>query len=86
MEYFTNEVRKVRENFQRLDAYFFSNQYLAVPWPTLGHSRGGSLPNLMLITVIVQFQLEGHQEPCNEVGPQRLVEHLVGFKPGTFRF
>ena len=31
MEYFTNEVRKVRENFQKLDAHFFSNQYLAVP-------------------------------------------------------
>ena len=30
---------------------FFFNCYLAVPRPTLGHSRGDSLTNPMLITV-----------------------------------
>ena len=69
-----------------MDAYFFYNQYLAIPWSTLGHSQGGSLPNLMLIIVIVQFQPKGHQEPFNEVGSQSLVELLVGFKLETFQF
>ena len=28
----------------------FFNNYLAAPWPALGHSQGDSLANLMLIT------------------------------------
>ena len=36
-------------------------------WLTLGHSRGNSLTNPMLITAFVQFQLEGHPEPRGEV-------------------
>ena len=40
----------------------------------------------MLITVFVQVQPKGHQEPQNEVGSPSLAEHLVGFELGTFRF
>ena len=58
--------------------------YLAVPWPTLGHSQGDSLNNPMLITVFVQVRPEGHWEPCNEVGSLSPAEHLAGFEPGTF--
>ena len=47
---------------------FFFNCYLAVPGRTLGHSRGDSLTNPMLITAFVQFRPEGHREPRNEVG------------------
>ena len=34
----------------RFQTTFFFNCYLAFPWPTLGHSRGDSLTNPMLIT------------------------------------
>ena len=39
----------------------------------------------MLITVFVQFRLEGHREPSNEVGSLSPAERLVGFEPGIFR-
>ena len=32
--------------------FFFFNCYLGVPRPTLGHSQGDSLTNLMLITAV----------------------------------
>ena len=64
----------------------FFNCYLAVPGPTLGHSWGDSLTNLMLITVSVLFWPEGHQEPFNQVGSLSPVECLVEFWPGTFQF
>ena len=58
---------------------FFFKLLLAVPWPTLGHSQGGTLTNPMLITAFVQVQPEGHQEPRNEVGSLGPVEHLAGY-------
>ena len=55
--------------------------------PTLGHSRGDSLTNPMLITAFfVHIRPEGHREPRNEVGSLSPAERLVGFEPGTFRF
>ena len=66
--------------------WYFLNCYLAAPLPTLGHYRGGSLTQLMLITCVLHTLPEGHQEPCNKVGSIRLAEHLVGFEPGTFWF
>ena len=42
--------------------------YLVIPQSTLGHSRGDSLTNLMLITEFAQFRLKGHPEHCNEIG------------------
>ena len=71
--------------FQSFLLLFF-NCYLAVPWPTLGHSQGHSLTNLMLITAFVHIQPEGHWEPRNEVGSLSPVKHLAGFEPGTFQF
>ena len=65
---------------------FFLNCYLAVPRPTLGHSPGDSLTNLMLITTYVRIRPEGHREPRNEVESLSPAEHLAGFEPGTFRF
>ena len=47
---------------------FFSNCCLAVPQPTLDHSQGDSLTNLMLITAFVHVQPKGHWEPHNKVG------------------
>ena len=66
--------------------YFFFNCYLAVPQPTLGHFRGDSLPNPMLITALLLIQPEGHREPRSEVGSLSPAKRLVGFEPGTFRF
>ena len=43
----------------------FFQHYLAVPWPTLGHSRGDILTNPNLITAFVKFRPEVHREPCN---------------------
>ena len=60
--------------------------YLATPWPTLGHYRGGSLTHLMLITCVLHIWPKGHQEPCNKIESLSLVEHLVGFELGTFQF
>ena len=40
---------------------------MSVPWPTLGHSRGGSLSNPMLTTAYVHIRPEGHREPRNFV-------------------
>ena len=65
---------------------FFFNCYLAVPWPTLGHSQGDSLTNRMLITVFVHIRPEGHWEPHNEVGSLSPAECLGGFELGTFWF
>ena len=39
----------------------------------------------MLITVFVQFWLEGLRELHFEVGSLYPAEHLVKFEPGTFR-
>ena len=47
---------------------FFSNCCLAVPQPTLDHSQGDSLTNLMLVTAFVHVQPKGHWEPHNKVG------------------
>ena len=63
----------------------FFNIYLAVPSPS-GHSRGDSLNYPVLITAFVQFRLEGHRKPSNEVESLSLVECLVGFELGTFQF
>ena len=35
---------------------------------------------------VIHFRLEGHREPCNELGPLSLVEHLVAFELVTFQF
>ena len=65
---------------------FFFNRYLAVPRPTLGHSQGGSLTNLMVNTAFVHVRPEGHREHRNEVGSLSPAERLAGFESGTFRF
>lgn len=59
--------------------------YLAAPRPTLGIIKG-TASLTMLITTFLQFRLEGHQEPCNEVGSLCQTKHLVGFEPATFEF
>ena len=46
--------------------FFFLNCCLAASRPTLGHSQGNSLTNLMLITVFYLCWPKGHQEPRNE--------------------
>ena len=38
------------------------------------------------LTFTYLFQPEGRQEPCNEVGSQSPVKHLVGFEPVSFQF
>ena len=35
---------------------------------------------------VIQFQPEGHREPCNKLGFLSLVKCLVDFEPGTFQF
>ena len=56
----------------------FFNFYLAAPRPTLGHSQGDSLTNLMLIiTAFCLFRPEGHQEPPNEIESLSLAERLA---------
>ena len=64
--------------------FFFFNCYLAVPRPTLGHSQGDSLTNLMLITAFVHIRPESQREPRNEVGSLSPAERLAGFEPRTF--
>ena len=64
---------------------FFLNCILAVLRPTLGHYRGATLTHSMLISFL-HIRLQGHQERRNEFGSLSLAEHLVRFKPGTFRF
>ena len=41
---------------------------MPAPQPTLSHYQEDSLTHLSVNHCICQFQLEGHQEPCNEVG------------------
>ena len=72
---------------QCLLVLFFLSCYLAAPRPTLGHSRGDSLTNPMLITAFfIHIRPEGHRGPRNKVGSLSPAERLVGFEPGTFRF
>ena len=71
-----------QESFDGMSWFFacfsFFFNYLAVPRPTLCHSQGDSLTNLMLITVFVHNQPEGHQEPHNKVGFLSPAEGLAG--------
>ena len=69
-----------------LHRIYFFNFYLTVPLPTLSHSHGDSLTDLMLITAFVRVWPEGDRELPNEVGSLSPAERLVGFEPGTFRF
>ena len=62
---------------------FLFNSYLAAPRPTLGHYRGDSLTNPMIITAFLHVRSEGHREPRSEVGSLSSAERLVGFEPGT---
>ena len=62
---------------------FFCNCYLAVPLPTLGHSRGDSLTKPMLIT---SFSTSSSPRSPGASGSLSPAEYLVGFEPGTFRF
>ena len=68
----------------------FFNCYLAAPWQTLGHYRGGSLTHPMSITTFLHiFNLEVtimREEPSNEVGSLSPIEHLMGFEPWAFQF
>ena len=73
-------------NLLKIIFKYFFNYYLAVPWPTMDHSQGDSLTNLMLITWIYWFWPKGHREPCNKVGSLSPAECLMGFKPETFWF
>ena len=66
--------------------FFLFNCHLAVPRPTLGHSQGDSLTNLMSITAFLQVRPEGHREPRNEAGYLSPPEGPVGFEPRTFWF
>ena len=40
----------------------------------------------MLITAFYLFRQKGQQETRNKVVPLSSAKHLVGFKPGIFRF
>ena len=66
--------------------HFFTLFIKDVLRPSSGHSQRDSLTNLMLIIAFVQIRPEGHQEPCNKVGPLSPAKHLAGFELGTFRF
>ena len=59
---------------------------VCVPWPTLGHSQGDSLTNLMLIAAYVRIRPEGHWEPHNEVWSLIPAKRLADFELGTFQF
>ena len=60
----------------------FLNCYLAVPWPTLNHSLGDSLTNLISITAFQQLQ-PGHREFRNKVGSISPAVDLVGIEHGN---
>ena len=66
--------------------FFLFACYLAVPRPTLGGCRGGSLTNPMLLLRLKLNWLEGHRELHVEVWSQSPTEQLVGFEQGSFQF
>ena len=84
----SQRIKALLLTVERLSIFngLFFNCYLAAPRPTLGHYRGGSLTQPMLITAFLLFWTEDHREPRNEVGSLRPAESPVGFKPGSFRF
>ena len=58
--------------------FFFFNCYLAVPQPTLGHSWGDSLTNLMLITAFfLLIWPKGHREPLSEAHNTPHLEEIL---------
>ena len=63
----------------------FLNSYLAAPWSTLGHYRGGSLTHPILATCVLHIRPEGYWELHSHVGSLGPVERLLGFEPETFR-
>ena len=78
--------QRVPNNNSKLPHCIFFSCYLAVPRPTLGHSQGDSLTNLILITAFVHVRPEGHWEPGNKVGSLSSDKYLAGFELGTFEF
>ena len=65
---------------------YFLNCFFAAPQPILGHCRGDSLTQPILITAIMRFRLEGQREPHDDAGSKSSAKRLVGFEPGTFQF
>ena len=59
--------------------------YSAAPRPTLGHWRGFSLTNPIIIIVFYNVRPEGHQKPRNEVGSLSPANRLAGFELGSLR-
>ena len=57
----------------------FFSCYLAVLWPTLEHSPGDSLTDMMLITAFKQFR-PVHREPCNKVESLSQAKYIVGLE------
>ena len=49
-------------------------------------SLGGSLTNLLLITVLFKFLPKDHWEPCNKVGSLSSALGLVGSELENFQF
>ena len=70
---------------QRLkDFLSFFIQYLAVPWPALGHHQGDRVIDPVLIFALFKFQPKSHWGPHNNVGFLSPPERLVKFEPETF--
>ena len=74
----------IRKRFVNFLCVF--NCCLAVSQPTLGHYRADIITQPVLITVFLQFWLEGCKEPRNEFGYLCPAERLVVFEPGKLQF
>ena len=67
-------------NQQEIASFFFSVAHSATPRPTLGLWQEGRLTQPMLITSLLLFRPEGHQEPHNKVGSQSPAECISGIR------
>ena len=72
--------------FYLQDKLFFFKLLFGCSSANFGPFSRGQPYYPMLITVFVQVQPEGHQEPHNKVGSLSPAERLVGFELGTFQF
>ena len=65
---------------------FFFQRLFGCPTANFGPLSRGQPHSPNLNHCVLHSRPEGHQEPRNEVESLSLVEHLLGFEPGTLRF
>ena len=81
-----NDDSVLKEFHGTSELLLFLNCSLAAPLPTLGPLLRGQPHSPYVNHCVLHIRPKDHRQPHSKVGSLNLVERLVGFEPGTFRF